>query len=52
MKHTPDGIAHLARELSEGSRRYTADGRPTMTPEQARKRIVAAVETCDHKINR
>lgn len=50
-KHTRDGIDFLARELSEGSRRNTADGRPTMTPEQARARIVQAVRTSDNKTN-
>ncbi len=48
-KHTRDGIECLARELSEGTRRHTADGRPTMTPEQARARIVRAVTISDHK---
>lgn len=46
---TREGIAALAREMSDGSRRKSADGSATLTPEQARRRIVQAVTTTDNK---
>lgn len=48
---TREGIAALTREMVDGSRRKSSDGSPTMTPDEARRRIERAVVVSDNKRN-
>jgi hypothetical protein len=52
MTVTREGVEKVARELREGSRKFSADGSPTMTPEQARRRVEQAVTHTDNKRSR